>query len=742
MRARRLLQDVVGVAVAAALFGCGPTIVGDKDSTEDIDDALAALPNAEVLAYTFDGVPLYIVGEMAKVGAMQTDDPTAADQALRPMLAPVLAPFRLSEGDLRLRKMNVDDDGNRHFRYVQTFDGLDVIGGDLVVHVDVKGAISGINGSARGDLPGEAAAISGADAVSRVVADARFDGLATASPREVFMITPESTRHRAYEVIVEGQRGPDPARDKVYVDAANGDILAVHPTIHFAENRRVYSANNGTSLPGTLRRSEGQAATTDTDVNAAYDNTGNAYEAYNNFWGRDSYNNAGAQLTATVHYSNNYCNAFWNGTQMVYGDGNGASCLPLARSNDVTAHELTHAVTENESGLIYSGESGGINESYSDIFGAFVEAWTDGGKNGTLTNTSDVWLIGDEILPPYLRNMCDPLADGVSKDLWYSGIGSVDVHYSSGVSNLAFCLLSKGGTHPRGKTTVNVPGIGMANAIRIFYKAQVDILTPSSNFAALRTATGQAATQLGMDSATVDAVGCAWAAVGVGTGCGGSPPPPPPPGDGVLTNNVAVTGLADSTVGNMKFWKLDVPSGQSTLTFTITGGTGDADMYVQFGSKPSQTVYQCRPYKNGNNETCTFTPPTAGTYWVGLRAYSAYAGVTLKGVYSSGGGGGGDPYLSDGVPVTSISGSSGNQKYWRIAAPGGVTVSVQISGGSGDADLYTRFGQRPTTSSYSCRPYKNGNNETCNLNNAAVGDHYVMLRAYSSYSGVSLVASW
>src|SRR6185503_7716997 len=162
---------------------------------------------------------------------------------------------------------------------------------------------------------------------------------------------------------------------KVYVDAATGDIVAVYPTYHYAKNRKVYSANNGTSLPGTLKRSEGQAATTDTDVNAAYDNTGRTYDAYQNFWNRDSYNNAGAQLTSTVHYSSNYCNAFWNGTQMVYGDGSGSSCLPLARGLDVTAHELTHAVTENESGLVYSGESGGMNEAMSDIFGAFTEAW-------------------------------------------------------------------------------------------------------------------------------------------------------------------------------------------------------------------------------------------------------------------------------------------------------------------------------------------------------------------------------
>jgi hypothetical protein len=189
-------------------------------------------------------------------------------------------------------------------------------------------------------------------------------------------------------------------------------------------------------------------------------------------------------------------------------------------------------------------------------------------------------------------------------------------------------------------------------------------------------------------------------------------------------------------------WTLDVPAGQGTLTFTISGGSGDADMYVKFGSAATQTVYDCRPYLNGNNETCTFTPPQAGKYYVMLRAYTAYSGVTLKGAYTAGGGGGGDPYLTNGTPVTNISGASGTNKYWRIATPAGKTLTLKIMGGTGDADMYTRFGQRPTTSTYTCRPYLNGNNETCTQSNTQAGDYYVMLRGYTTYSGVTLVGSF
>jgi hypothetical protein len=204
-------------------------------------------------------------------------------------------------------------------------------------------------------------------------------------------------------------------------------------------------------------------------------------------------------------------------------------------------------------------------------------------------------------------------------------------------------------------------------------------------------------------------------------------------------NNTPISSISGAT-GSEQFWSIAVPSGQTTLTFTISGGTGDADMYVQSGSKPTTTAYQCRPYLNGNNETCTFSPPAAGTYYVMLRGYAAYSGVTLKASYSATTGG--DPYLTNGVAVTNLSGATSSNAYWRIATPVGKTLTVKISGGSGDADMYTRFGSRPTTTTYACRPYLVGNNETCTQTNTQVGDYYIMLRGYAAFSGVTLIASY
>ena len=736
-RAPGMLMTSLALSLALATSAMAAV---PRNTPADVANALGALKSVDVVQAAPDGVPTFLRGDLGQAPLLINPADLAATQAaMRPALVPALAALRLRPNQLTLRKVNLGALGNRHLRYSQTMRGLAVVGGDLVVHVDGKGRIFALNGTARGDVPaGLGSKDIGESAVHpAVAADARFAGMATTPPRKVYLAVPDGAIHLAYETVVTGQRGQDPVRDKVYVDVDSGAILAVHPQIHFAENRQVYSANNGTGLPGTLKRSEGQAANADIDVNAAYDNSGATYEAYKAFWNRDSYNNAGATLISSVHYSTNYCNAFWNGTQMVYGDGNaGQNCLPLARSQDVTAHELTHAVTENESNLIYSGESGGLNEAMSDIFGAFTEAYVDGGKTGTLTVSADTWKIGEDILPPALRYMNDPAADGVSKDFWVSGVGNVDVHYSSGIANLAFYLLSQGGTHPRGKSAVNVTGLGMAKAIRVFYEANVNILTSSSNFLAAGNASVQAAINLGYTVAEQTSVANAWQAVGVpvpnpGGGGGGG-------GETVLTNGVPLSGLTGAA-GSQTFYKIVVPAGQTSLTITTTGGTGDVDLYTKLGAQPTLSVYDCRPYKAGNVETCTYTAPAAGTYYILLNAYSAYSGVTLTATYSAGGGG--DPLLTNGQAIT-ISGTTGSAQYWRINTPAGKRLTISMSGGTGDADLYTRFGSRPTTTTYLCRPYKTGNTESCVVTSTSAGDYYIMVRGYSAFSGVSLIASY
>ncbi|HEX5752581.1 MAG TPA: M4 family metallopeptidase [Archangium sp.] len=586
------------------------------DSLGDVRAALAALPSAEVVGSNDDGVPFMLKGSLDNVNGLQG----------------IAAAFRLDTADLVMTRTSVDEQGNSHIRYSQTKNGLPVMGGELIIHKDPSGKIFMANGSARdGELVPAKARVSGEAAKAAALDNTVGRHIATeGDARLVYIRSEQDGRLRlAWEVVVTGEGADLPIRDHVFVNALTGAIEDTTTEIHSAKNRAVYSANNGTSLPGTLRRSEGGAATGDTHVDDNYAHLGTTYDCYSVNFARDSYNGAGAQLRSTVHYSTNYTNAFWNGSQMVYGDSNGVQSAPLGKSLDVTVHELTHAVTSSESNLTYSNESGALNEGMSDIFGAYCESW----KRGWVVDAA-VWMVGDDVWTPNtpgdaLRYMANPTQDGSSYDYYptrYTGTSdNGGVHWNSGIANLAFVLLSQGGTHPRGMTSTVVTGIGIQKAGQIFYRANRDLFTASTTFAQAKTYTEQAATALGYTTAEVASVSAAWTAVGVGAST-------PPPASTALTNNVAITGISGAS-GSLKYYHLDVPASRA-VTFTLSGGSGDADMYVKFGSTPSTSSYDCRPYLSGNNETCSFAAKTtSGRYYVMLRGYSSYSSTSLKGAY-------------------------------------------------------------------------------------------------------------
>ena len=208
-----------------------------------------------------------------------------------------------------------------------------------------------------------------------------------------------------------------------------------------------------------------------------------------------------------------------------------------------------------------------------------------------------------------------------------------------------------------------------------------------------------------------------------------------------LSNGVPVTGLSGATGAQQKF-VINVPAGQASLTVVLSGGTGDADMYVKFGVMPTLSTWDCRPYVSGNGETCTFTNPAVGSWYVMLDGFLTYTGVTLKATYAP-------PVidtttaLANGVPVTGISGATNSQQFWKLAVPAGqAKVVFTITGGTGDADLYVRSGSKPTTTTYNCRPFLSGNTETCTINAPAAGDWFVMINGYAAYTGVTLKGTY
>lgn len=206
-----------------------------------------------------------------------------------------------------------------------------------------------------------------------------------------------------------------------------------------------------------------------------------------------------------------------------------------------------------------------------------------------------------------------------------------------------------------------------------------------------------------------------------------------------LTKGQAKTGLSGASKSSTYF-TIDVPAGATDLTFNLSGGTGDADLYVSAGSQPTTSTYDCRSWATGNTESCSFATTQAGTYHVLVHAYSAFSGASLVADYTeatSGGGTGGS------ATVPNLSANKNSWLNYTLDVPAGMsTLVVDIAGGTGDADLYVRFGADPTTSTYDCRPYKTGNAEVCTFNNPQAGTWHIGIRAYSTFSGVTLNASY
>ncbi len=205
-----------------------------------------------------------------------------------------------------------------------------------------------------------------------------------------------------------------------------------------------------------------------------------------------------------------------------------------------------------------------------------------------------------------------------------------------------------------------------------------------------------------------------------------------------LANGVPVMGLSGTAAGE-QFFKIDVPAGQLKLDISISGGTGDADLYIKKDALPTTTSYDYRPYLTGNEESQTIAGPAAGTWYIMVRGYAAYSGLTLIATYSGGIG----EELQNGVPVTPISGAQNSEKIYRIQVPAGqMNLEIAMWGGTGDADLYIKFGARPTTTDYDRRPFLAGNDETENITNPTAGTWYIMVQGYRDYAGLSLKATY
>jgi Zn-dependent metalloprotease len=289
--------------------------------------------------------------------------------------------------------------------------------------------------------------------------------------------------------------------------AAPGLLLAAGE-----KHRTVYDARHGTRLPGKLVRDENGAPVADKAVDQAFDSAGTTYDFYQQVLHRNSIDGNGMRIDSSVHYSKKFNNAFWNGSQMVYGDGDGKLFTGFTGAIDVIAHELTHGVTQYTvpgGGLVYDGQSGALNESMSDVFGSIVKQWS----LKQTPQTAD-WLIGAGIMTPAVGKALRSMAEPGNTALTWSGddqpadmggyVKDGDVHTNSGIPNHAFYLAAM-------KLGVNT----WEKAAPIWYQA-LPLLKPDAAFLDAAKATVKAAEMLyGVGSSEAMAVQAAWREVGV-----------------------------------------------------------------------------------------------------------------------------------------------------------------------------------------------------------------------------------
>lgn len=397
-------------------------------------------------------------------------------------------------------------------------------------------------------------------------------------------------------------------RANIFVDAASGEILFTENLIHTSnvigtahtKYSGIKSFTTDSTAPGNYRLREtgkglgietynfkkgtSTAAAVDfTDADNDWDNVNankdecatdahwgaeQTYDYYKNSFNRNSINNAGFKLLSYVHYSTNYNNAFWNGTYMTYGDGNGTTFTPLT-ALDVCGHEITHGLTSNTANLVYSNEPGGLNESFSDIFGTTIEFF---GRSG-----AGNWKIGEDMTPSAngIRSMQNPKLfsnpNTYLKQYWVAAGGPDNggVHTNSGVQNYWYFLMCQGGSGTNDNSKAyNVPGVGMTKAGAIAYRNLTTYLTPNSQYADARFYSIQAAKDLyGACGIEVKVTANTWAAVGVGSDYDSTVKASFYSNDTIICGNTGTAQFINNSSGAVSYsWDFGDGSALSTLT--------------------------------------------------------------------------------------------------------------------------------------------------------------------------------
>ncbi|MBB5871752.1 Zn-dependent metalloprotease [Allocatelliglobosispora scoriae] len=591
---------------------------------------------------------------------------------------------RAADGEAySVNRSKTDANGAGHVRYDRTYNGLRVLGGDFSIHTAPGGAYAGTSVGLAAPLTISTAAKVTPSAAVKAAKSAFTGKITGAGSPELFVDATSGYGKLAYETVVSGWAadGQTPSVLHVITDAVNGNVIGSFNDVKHVNgtgqgvytgtvtidttlsgstysmvdpshgNGRTCDLNGGTSTCTTFTDADNvwgnglasnrQSAGVDAHFGAA-----KTFDYFKNVHGRNGIFGNGAGVPSRVHYGNAYINAFWDGSQMTYGDGAG-NARPLT-SIDVAGHEMSHGVTEALAGLVYSGESGGLNEATSDIFGNMVEFYANSPGDPGDYQVGEKININGNGTP--LRYMYNPTLDGSSHGCWSTSTKNVDVHYSSGVANHFFFNLAEGtgatsyGTSPVCGSAPAVVGIGRAKAEKIWYRALDVYFTTNTSYVNTSTPANtarayslRAATDLyGSCTTEYKAVQAAWTAVNVAgsdaicsTGNDFSLAASPAsgsvnPGSAVttsvgatLTNGSAQTvtlsasGLPSGASASFSPASITSAGGTSTLTISTTAATAAGTYPVTItGTGPSATRTTTYSLTVNGPAGCSGTNPT------------------------------------------------------------------------------------------------------------------------------------
>lgn len=518
----------IPLTILAVSLGLSPTIHELYAQSERqlgvVDTMRQADPNMRIRWNRDTGAPARVAGHLS-----ERIDGDAKEIVMR-FFSNQRALFSMTNAEQELAIMNTRKDprGKEHVKVQQMYKSLPVEGKQISVHINQNKEVELVHGDYLPNIDLDpSAAIQRDAAVETATRDLEpKNELAMAPKTELVVYESQGQPVLAWKILLASN---EPLGDFVYyVNAKTGEVIDSYNDMKNVLNRKTYHGRNTGILPGDLTRSEGDSPTNDAAIDDAHDHAGQVYQYYLDEHGRDSYDGQGADIVSTAHHRQGYNNAAWSPfrEQMFYGDGDGTRFTPLSESLDVVAHELTHAITDKTTGLVYRNQSGALNESISDIFGVAVDPSN--------------WMLGEDIFTPAipgdaLRHVDDPprggqpdhMDDFVTPDPNGSAMDrrcfaatnqdNGCVHFNSGIPNKAAYLMAEGGTHHG----LHVQGMGLSNVTKIFFDVQANLrLTAQSDFLDARDATVDAVNEIFPGDQTKKCtVERAWAAVGIGEPC-------------------------------------------------------------------------------------------------------------------------------------------------------------------------------------------------------------------------------